>query len=80
MRVFVANDGRTWSVSLHDGTLGGHPDPRPVGWEAVVFDCETLQRLAFRPAGWLSRAGEAEMQIALEEAESIRTRWEAAGG
>lgn len=79
MRVFVSRDGRTWSVGFHDGSLESRSDARS-GWEAVVFDGAVGQRLVFRPAGWLARAGQQDLQAAFDEAEAIRTRWTPAGG
>lgn len=78
MRAFTSADGRRWSVRLYDGPQDDRIRGAGVGWEAVLFESEgegTVQRLAFRPVGWLAAAGPEELRSALEQSEAVRTRW-----
>lgn len=75
---FISEDGRAWSAVVHDGPM---QQPEVVGWEAVVFDADLeIQRIVFRPAGWLASATEIDLRVALDASEAIRTRWQPAGG
>ena len=67
-------------VRLDEAVVNGVPEKR-VGWEAVVFETDPpgVQRVVYRPAGWLSLATPTELTAALDEAEAVRTRWEPAG-
>jgi hypothetical protein len=73
MREFQADDGRAWRARLDvtPGAEGG-------SWEIVLFepgsDAE-VQRIVYRPSGWLRHAAVQELIAALEEAEAVRTRW-----
>lgn len=67
-------------VRLDHGAAGSATEQR-VGWEAVVFETDPpeVQRVVYRPAGWLGAASPDELETALHEAEAVRTRWQAAG-
>ena len=79
MRDFVNQDGRGWKVRLDDGLPDASGFPRRIGWEAVLFEAippGRAQKVAYRPAGWLSSAREDELVKALHEAIAVRARWE----
>lgn len=79
MRDFVNRDGRGWKVRLDDGLPDASGFPRRIGWEAVLFEAippGCAQKVAYRPAGWLSSAPEDELEKALHEAIAVRARWE----
>lgn len=51
-----------------------------IGWEVVQFDPEeigTVQRITYRPAGWLSDATIQDLIAALREGEAVRASWTA---
>ena len=80
MRDFVNRDGRGWKVRLDDGLPDASGFPRRIGWEAVLFEAippGRAQKVAYRPAGWLSSAPVEELVNALHEAIAVRARWEA---
>lgn len=72
MREFRAEDGQSWRARLDAG-------PNADGaWEIVLFEPDTeaeVQRIIYRPSGWLQSAGVQELIAALQEAEAVRTRW-----
>ena len=81
MRMFVTADGRSWSARIYDGPQGDEIRAPGVGWEAVLFEQPAegaVQRLVYRPAGWLAAAGIDELRDALEQSEAVRARWDAA--
>lgn len=80
MRISVQLEGKTWVVRLDEGVSADAPEQR-VGWEAVIFETDppSVQRVVYRPAGWLNLATPNELTAALGEADAVRTRWEAAG-
>lgn len=78
MRVFASADGRSWSVRLYDGPQDGGIRAAGVGWEAVLFEDVgdgSVQRIAYRPAGWLAAASAEDLRAALHESEAVRARW-----
>ena len=80
MRSFVNGDGRGWKARLDDGLPDASGSPRRVGWEAVLFETTPpgrTQKIAYRPAGWLSSAPVEDLVQALQEAIAVRARWEA---
>jgi hypothetical protein len=76
MRTFTTADGRRWSVWL-DGTGGGRGGAPGVGWVALIFAAEDppVQRIAYRPVGWLAAAADADLQDAVLEGDSVRAAW-----
>jgi hypothetical protein len=78
MREFIADDGKRWTARIDSGAPGrGHILQR-VGWEPILFEPDPIssdQRFVYRPAGWLRAASDAELALALAEAESIRVSW-----
>lgn len=72
MREFRAEDGQAWRARLEAGpTADG-------AWEIVLFEPHTeaeMQRIVYRPSGWLQSAAVQELIAALQEAEAVRTRW-----
>ena len=76
MRTFAAQDGAIWSVRLDEGQTRALHRPAKAGWEALLFETAGTQKVAFRPVGWLTQASLADLNQALREAETVRTRWE----
>jgi hypothetical protein len=79
MRYFKTHDGKLWCIRLEDGLADASAFPGRVGWEALLFDTvpSALQKVVYRPAGWLPMATPDELARALAEAEVVRARWEA---
>lgn len=80
MRYFKSQDERIWTIRLDEELASVSGFPRRVGWEAVLFETQSpgnSQRIAFRPMGWLNQATAEELARALNEAEAVRTHWEA---
>jgi hypothetical protein len=78
MRTFTLEDGTTWTVRLHDGIAQVVANRSRIGWEIIEFDPEsptTLQRIAYRPPGWLLNASLRELIDALREADAVRSNW-----
>lgn len=75
MRQFKAEDGQTWDVKIHDGVEIRRPVDERTGWEVIEFDAGTVQRITYRPAGWLANASIQELIAALQEGESVRSHW-----
>ena len=76
MRLFKF-DGKHWTAAIHDGS---HKDGNggKIGWEVIQFDTQpsgSVQRISYRPAGWLNNASVQELIEALREGESVRARW-----
>jgi hypothetical protein len=73
MREFRGDDGRTWRARLEETrTAAGS------AWEIVLFEVDSgqeIQRIVYRPAGWLHSAPVRDLITALGEAEMVRTRW-----
>jgi hypothetical protein len=72
-------DGKNWVAQLHDGLekKAGLTHGR-AGWEVIQFDTQppgSVQRISYRPAGWLSKATIAELIDALREGETVRANW-----
>lgn len=75
MRIFKV-EGKQWVAQVHDGADASRRVQ--VGWEVVQFDTQpsgTVQRIAFRPPGWLTNASIQELIDALREGESVRANW-----
>ncbi|MGH7445756.1 MAG: hypothetical protein ACREKM_12800 [Longimicrobiales bacterium] len=73
MREFHGSDGRAWRARLEEGNA-----PGGTAWEIVLFEPDSVgavQRIVYRPAGWLQSAPIQELIAALGEAEAVRTRW-----
>ncbi|HEX6940862.1 MAG TPA: hypothetical protein VF158_15705 [Longimicrobiales bacterium] len=78
MRIFMSADGRSWRARVYDGPQDDGIGAPGVGWEAVLFetaDDDMTQRLAYRPAGWLTGAALDDLRTALEQSEAVRARW-----
>lgn len=79
MRTFTTGDDKVWSVRVYDGSFG-KVGQGVVGWEALLFECQSedsVERLAFRPVGWLEGASVVELERALHEAGLVRASWRA---
>ena len=77
MRKFEA-DGKAWVAQIHDGLEPDLPVDGRVGWEVVQFDAEppgSVQRITYRPAGWLTNASIKELIDALREGDTVRAAW-----
>ena len=78
MREFIAEDGRVWIATIHDGVEVRRPVDERTGWEVVQFSATSpgvVQRITYRPAGWLSVASIQELIAALQEGDTVRTNW-----
>ena len=77
MRTFRL-EGKTWTATLHER---GHALPvtdERAGWEIVQFDTKPpgqIQRITYRPAGWLANASLQELIAALLEGDTVRASW-----
>ena len=79
MRYFHSQDGRTWTLRLDNALAQTSGFSERVGWEAVLFETvppSDVQKIVFRPAGWLDVATAGDMATALNDAVAVRTRWE----
>ena len=78
MKIFKF-DGKSWVAQLHDRPeKKNSPVEIRAGWEVVQFDTQppgNIQRISYRPAGWLSNATIAELIEALREGETVRANW-----
>jgi hypothetical protein len=77
-REFVSRDGRTWVAKIHDGLEVKRSVDERTGWEVVQFDPSIpgqIQRITYRPAGWLASASIQELIDALQEGETVRAHW-----
>jgi hypothetical protein len=77
-RTFTAEDGKSWVARIHDGVEIRRPLDERTGWEVVQFDPTppgTVQRITYRPAGWLAKASIQDLIQALQEGETVRTTW-----
>ena len=78
MRTFLSEDGKSWIAKLHDGLEATAIFDARAGWEIVQFDSTppgTVQRITYRPSGWLANASIQELIDALREGESVRATW-----
>lgn len=78
MRTFTLEDGTIWTARLHDGIAEAATNKSRVGWEIIEFDPgppRTIQRIAYRPPGWLLNASLRELIEALREADAVRANW-----
>jgi hypothetical protein len=78
MRVFKVSDGSSWVARVSEGDIAPEAGPATFGWDAIVFETDRMtavQRLVYRPSGWLGGATVAELAAALEEGQPVRTRW-----
>ncbi|HET9438680.1 MAG TPA: hypothetical protein VFO52_00830 [Longimicrobiales bacterium] len=79
MRLFHA-DGKEWIAQIHDSATHQKTNVTVrAGWEVVQFDTQppgNIQRVTFRPPGWLKNASIAELIEALREGESVRATWQ----
>jgi hypothetical protein len=76
MKMFKA-DGKEWVAHIHEAPERSAKVER-AGWEVVQFDTHppgTVQRITYRPAGWLSQATIRDLIEALKEGESVRANW-----
>ena len=77
MRTFKTN-GKTWIARLHEDEEKKPLAEERVGWEIVQFDTEPpgqVQRITYRPAGWLNNATIVDLIAALQEGETVRAKW-----
>jgi hypothetical protein len=77
-RAFKAEDGTSWVARIHDGVEIRRPLDERAGWEVVQFDPAppaAVQRITYRPAGWLANASIQDLIKALQEGETVRTSW-----
>ncbi len=76
MRVFTSDDGRSWTaVPIEVKEI---PGPVAFGWQAVVFrtvGTASMERIIYRPVGWLPDATPEDLRVALQEADGVRARW-----
>ncbi|HUP88426.1 MAG TPA: hypothetical protein VM100_03715 [Longimicrobiales bacterium] len=80
MRIFKAQDGSSWLAKLHDGLEEKADVEVRAGWEVIQFETETpgtVQRITYRPSGWLSNATIQDLIKALQEGETVRAVWKA---
>jgi hypothetical protein len=77
MRTFKT-DGKMWIAKLHED-IGQMPVAEErVGWEAIQFDTDPpgqIQRITYRPAGWLNNATIQDLISALQEGDTVRANW-----
>ena len=76
MRVFTSEDGRSWTAVAVEGQE--LQNPAEFGWQAVLFrsvEPAPLERIAYRPVGWLAAASPEELREALAGADGVRARW-----
>ena len=79
MRKFDA-DGKQWIAQIHDGLDPNAKVEVRGGWEVIQFDTQpggTVQRITYRPSGWLQNASIAELIEALKEGDTVRAAWSA---
>jgi hypothetical protein len=77
MRVFKVSDGSSWTVRVHEEESDAG-DASRAGWDAIVFEGtvhDAVQRLVYRPHGWLQDATPGDLAAALEESVAVRLRW-----
>ena len=77
MKIFKL-DGKNWVAQLHDLPDEKAAAESRAGWEVIQFDTQppgTVQRISYRPAGWLAQASIAELIDALREGETVRATW-----
>ena len=80
VRTFRSEDGKSWIARLHDGLEASAIIDARTGWEIIQFDSTppgTVQRITYRPSGWLANATIQELIAALQEGESVRASWSA---
>jgi hypothetical protein len=71
-------DGKDWIAHIHDGPEQSAKVEVRAGWEVVQFDTHppgSVQRITYRPAGWLSQATIRDLIEALKEGETVRANW-----
>jgi hypothetical protein len=76
MRVFKVSDGTSWQARLQEP--GADSSASTAAWEAILFQpgrTADVDRLVYRPAGWLAAASPEELAAALEEGVRVRVRW-----
>jgi hypothetical protein len=76
MRIFRV-DGKDWIAQLHVGHPAGSTSVR-AGWDVIQFDTKpsgSVQRIAYRPIGWLQNASITDLIDAMREGESVRAAW-----
>lgn len=78
VRIFTSDDGKNWVARIHDGKADDSPVDSRTGWEVIQFDPAmpgSIQRIAYRPSGWLANASIQELIVALREGDTVRTSW-----
>lgn len=78
MRTFRSEDGKTWTAKLHEDEQILPLSEERVGWEIIQFDTQPpgqIQRITYRPAGWLNNATIQELIAALQEGDTVRANW-----
>jgi hypothetical protein len=77
MRLFSV-DGKDWIAQFHYGRKASNHVVVGAGWEVIQFDTKpsgTVQRIAYRPTGWLQNASIKELIDALREGDTVRAAW-----
>ena len=77
MRIFKV-DGKEWVAQLHDLPQEKAAAQSRAGWEVIQFDTQpsgTIQRISYRPAGWLAQATINDLIEALREGETVRANY-----
>ena len=80
MRIFKSQDGSSWVAKIHDGNEESAGVDNRTGWEVIQFETDppgTIQRITYRPSGWLNDATIQELIAALHEGETVRAHWKA---
>jgi hypothetical protein len=78
MRMFKSDDGKKWTAKLHEDVEVKPATDERAGWEIIQFDTEPpgkIQRITYRPAGWLALATIQELLVALREGDTVRANW-----
>jgi hypothetical protein len=78
MRVFKVSDGTSWQARLQEPGAEAGSSASTAAWEAILFQPgrnTDVDRLVYRPAGWLAAASQEDLAAALEEGVRVRVRW-----
>ncbi|MGQ0562629.1 MAG: hypothetical protein ACT443_12235 [Gemmatimonadota bacterium] len=78
MRTFTGEDGKSWTARIHDGLEERTVIQTRTGWEVIQFDTTppgSVQRITYRPSGWLANATIQELIDALREGDTVRASW-----
>lgn len=78
MRIFKSEDGNSWIAKIHDGRDDEAGVDGRTGWEVIQFETDppgAVQKITYRPSGWLSNASIQELIAALQEGDAVRAVW-----